>query len=66
VTEYLAWQETDEGKRVGAPRINENHKEIIFSKWDKQIREAEQATKGAATAANNIIDCVNENLHKEY
>ena len=29
VTEYLAWQETEEGKRAGAPIINENHKEIV-------------------------------------
>jgi len=65
VTEYLAWQEIDEGKRAGAPRINENHKEILFNKWDEQIKEAEQATEVATTTANSIIDCVNENFHKE-
>ena len=61
----MAWKETDEGKRAGAPRINENHKEILFNKWDEKIREAKQATEGAATTANSIIDCVNENLHRE-
>ena len=40
VTEYLAWQEEDEGKRAGAPKINENHKDFLFNKWDDQIREA--------------------------
>ena len=62
--EYLAWQEKDEGKRVGAPRINENHKEMLFNKWDEQIREAEQAAEGAATTTNSLIDCVNENLQR--
>ena len=39
VTEYLTWQETDERKSAGAPRINENHKEMLFNKWDTQIRK---------------------------
>lgn len=58
VTEYLAWQDTDEGKKVGAPRINENHKEMLFNKWDEQIRGAEQVAEGVATAASRLIDCV--------
>ena len=65
VTEYLAWQDKDEGKRAGAPRINENHKEMLFNKWDEKIREEEQAAEEAATTASNLIDCVNENLHRE-
>lgn len=65
VTEYLAWQDEDEGKRVGAPRINENHKDLLFNKWDDQIREAEQGAETAATTASILIDCVNENLHRE-
>lgn len=64
VTEYLAWQDEDEGKRAGAPKINENHKELLFNKWDNQIREAEQVAEAAATAASSLIDCVNENLHR--
>ena len=37
---------------------------MLFSIWDAQIRDAEKAAEEAATAANNITDCVNENLHK--
>ena len=37
---------------------------MIFSIWDAQIREAVKAVEEAATAASNINDCVNENLHK--
>lgn len=47
VTEYLAWQETEEGKRVGTPIINDNHKEMLFKKWDAQIRKEEQAAEGS-------------------
>ena len=64
VNDYLAWQNTEEGKRAGAPTINENHKEILFNNWDAQIRKAEQAAEEAATTASNIIDCISENLHK--
>ena len=34
VTNYLAWQKIEEGKRVGAPIINNSHKEMLFNKWD--------------------------------
>lgn len=64
VTEYLTWQDDEEGKRAGAPRINENHKEFLFNKWDEQITQAEQAAETAATQASILIDCVNENLHR--
>ena len=58
----MAWQETEEGKRAGTPIINDNHKEMLFNKWDAQIRKAEQVAEEAAIATNNVIDCVNENL----
>ena len=65
VTEYLVWKETEEGKRARAPIINDNHKEMLFNNWDAQIKEAEQATEEATTTTRNIIDYINENLHKE-
>lgn len=65
VTEYLAWQESKEGKKAGACIINETHKEMLFNKWDTRIRKAEQSAEEAARAENNIIDCINENLHRE-
>ena len=65
ISDYLIWQESEEGKKAGLLKINEAHKEMAFHKWDAQIKKAEQAMKEAATAANNVIDCVNENLHRE-
>ena len=64
VTEYLTWQNDEEGKRAGAPNINENHKELLFNKWDEQITLAEQAAESAATQASILTDCVNGNLHR--
>ena len=64
VTEYLTWQNDKEGKRAGAPKINENNKELLFNKWDEQITQAEQAAETAATQASILIDCVNEILHR--
>ncbi|MCY6524887.1 hypothetical protein, partial [Actinobacillus pleuropneumoniae] len=52
-------------KKAGALRINEAHKEMLFHKWDAQIRKAVLAAKEAAIVANNIFDYVNENLHRE-
>ena len=38
---------------------------MLFNKWDEQIRGAEQAAEGVATVESRLIDCVNENLHRE-
>ena len=51
----MAWQETEEGKRAGAPIIDDNHKEMLFNNWDAQIRKAEQAAEEAATARKNLL-----------
>lgn len=63
MTDYLTWQDEEEGKREGAPRINENHKELLFNRWDDQIREVEKEAEIAATTANILVRCVNENFH---
>ena len=64
INDYLAWQKTEEGRKASASIINENHKEILFSNWDAQIRRAERAAEEASTTANTLTNCVNDNLHK--
>ena len=64
INDYLAWQKTEEGRKVGAPIVNESHTEILFNNWDAQIKRAEKAAEEVATAANTLTDCVNDNLHK--
>ena len=41
ISDYLIWQESEEGKKVGLLKINEAHKEMLFHKWDAQIKKAE-------------------------
>ena len=64
INDYLAWKKTEESRKAGAPIVNENHKGILFKNWDAQIRRAEKVAEKAATAANTLTDCVNDNLHK--
>ncbi len=61
----MAWWESEEGKKAGALRINESYKEMLFNKWDAQIRKAELVAEEVATVANNVIDYVNKNLHRK-
>ena len=37
---------------------------MLFNKWDAQIKKVEQVAEEAATTTSNVIDCVNENLHR--
>ena len=60
----MVWKKTEEGRKVGAPIINQNHKEILFNDWDAQIRGVEKTTEESATTASSLTDFVNENLQK--
>ena len=60
----MVWKKTVEGRKAGAPIINENHKEILFNNWDAHIRRAEKAAEEASTVASSLTDCINDNLHK--
>ena len=64
LSDFLNWKKSKEGKREDMPKIDESHKEILFAKWDSRLKEVEQAMEEAAIAVNNIIECINENLHK--
>jgi len=65
ISNYLNWKESKEGKKARFPKINESHKEMLFNKWDSRIKKVEQVAEEAATTTSNVIDCVNENLHRE-
>jgi len=63
VSNFLNWQKSEDGKKVDMPKLDESHKEILFVNWDSQLRKAKQAVEDVATATNNVIECLNENLH---
>jgi len=64
VLDFLNWQKSEEGKITDMPRIDEMHKEILFAKWDSQLKEAEQVMEDVAPTSNSVIECINENLDK--
>ena len=33
LTNFLDWQDTDEGQAANLPKILESHKEILFMEW---------------------------------
>jgi len=37
---------------------------MLFAKWDSQLKEVEHPMEEGATTTNNVIECINENLHK--
>lgn len=40
LTNFLSWQETEEGKAANLPQILESHKEILFTEWQSQLMKA--------------------------
>jgi len=63
ISGFITWQDTLEGKAIDLPIIEESHKEILFTNWDIQLKQAERVVSKATDAANNIIETINANLH---
>ena len=34
ISEFLNWHDTEKGKEANLPRIEERHKEILFTEWE--------------------------------
>jgi len=60
ISDFITWQETEDGRKVDLLKLEEYHKDILFTDWDSRLKQAERAT---TIAANNIIEAINENLH---
>lgn len=43
LTNFLEWQDTDEGQAANLPKILESHKEILFTEWKSQLMKAKRA-----------------------
>lgn len=63
IYDYIEWQESKEGRSVNLPKIEETHKDILFTYWDAQIKQAELVVARVAGVAINIIKVVNHTLH---
>jgi len=42
LTDFLEWQDTDEGQETNLPKILESHKEILFMEWQSQLMKAKR------------------------
>jgi len=63
ISEFLNWQDTEKGKEANLPRIEEKHKEILFTEWEHQIMKAERAISRARSMMNNITQFINDSLY---
>lgn len=45
------------------PKIQESHKEILFSKGESQLIKTKRATSRARAIRNNVIELVNDSLY---
>ena len=63
ISKFLSWQDSEQGKNANLPRIEERHKEILFTEWEKQLIKGERATSRAKTMMNSITQLVNDSLY---
>ena len=63
ISDYLEWQDTEEGKVENLSRIHEAYKDILFTEWNTQVMKAERAASRCKIIASNMIDLVNDTLY---
>lgn len=63
ISEYLEWQDSEEGKAANFPQIYETYKDILFMEWNTQVMKVERAASRCKTIASNVIDLVNDTLY---
>lgn len=63
VYKFLSCQSPKEGMAANLPKIQESHKEILFSECESQLIKAERGTSTARATMNNVIELVNDSLY---
>ena len=63
LTDFLTWQNTNEGQAANLPKILESHKEILFMEWQSQLMKAEREVSRCKLSTNNLIDLINNTLY---
>jgi len=63
VTNFLDWQDTDEGQAANFPKILESHKEILFMEWQSQLMKAERAVSRCKLTTSNLVELINDTLY---
>jgi len=63
LTNFLEWQDTNEGQAANLPKILESHKEILFTEWQSQLMKAERAISRCKLTTSNLVELVNDTLY---
>ena len=63
ISGFLTWQETDQGIAANLPKIQEEHKEIMFVEWEAQLIKTERAISRERFLMDNVVELINDNLH---
>ena len=63
ISEFLSWQDIEQGRKVNLPGIEERHKEILFMEWEQQLMKSERSISRAKSMMNNITQLVNDSLY---
>ena len=63
ISEFLSWQDTEQGRKDNLPRIEERHKEILFMEWEQQLMKSERSISRAKGLMNNTTQLINDSLY---
>lgn len=63
LTNFLEWQDTDEGHAASLPKILESHKEILFMEWQSQLMKGERAVSRCKLITSNLVELINDTLY---
>ena len=63
ISDYIEWQDSEEGRRSNLPKIKETYKDSIFTYWDIQVKQVELAIARAAGISKSIVKTINHMLH---
>ena len=63
LTNFVHWQDTNEGQAANLPKILESHKEILFMEWQSQLMKAERAVSRCKLSTSNLIELINNTLY---
>jgi len=63
LTNFIAWQDTNEGQAANLPKILGSHKDILFLEWQSQPMKLERETSRCRLSTSNLIELINDTLY---
>lgn len=63
ISGFITWLESDEGRKTDRPKIEQSHKDILFTDCETWLKQVERVTMTTTSATRSIIEAINEKLH---